>query len=309
MVVEYLGSIRDSRRWDGFRFRPDDIVISTPSKCGTTWTQMICALLVLQSPSLDRSLDRLSPWLDMLTRPLAEVLGDLEAQTHRRFIKTHTPLDGLAFDDRVTYVCAGRDPRDVAMSWDNHRTNQDRDAMLRARSVALGCDDHPGSVPAPAERPASPRDRFWAWVDDPTPASQAACSLWTTLHHLQTFWAVRDRPNIVMVHYADLKADLDGQMRRLSGRLGIPVVEERWPALVDAATLRHMRERADHLAPNATERIWRDNRQFFHRAGMGEWRDLLDAEDLRRYRARVNQLATSDLAEWVHHDPGWANET
>ena len=93
------------------------------------------------------------------------------------------------------------------------------------------------------------------------------------------------------------------------GRLGIPVVEERWPALVDAATLRHMRERADHLAPNATERIWRDNRQFFHRAGMGEWRDLLDAEDLRRYRARVNQLATSDLAEWVHHDPGWANET
>lgn len=36
-------------------------------------------------------------------------------------IKTHTALDGLPWDDRVTYVCVGRDPRDVALSWDNHR--------------------------------------------------------------------------------------------------------------------------------------------------------------------------------------------
>ena len=66
--VHYRSMISDSARWEGFEFRPDDIIISTPAKCGTTWMQMICALLVFQTPTFDRSLDLISPWLEMLTR-------------------------------------------------------------------------------------------------------------------------------------------------------------------------------------------------------------------------------------------------
>ena len=298
--VVYRQFVRDSRRWDGFRFRPGDVVISTPTKCGTTWMQMICALLILQTPRFDEPLDRLSPWLDMLTRPLDDVLSDLDSQTHRRFIRTHVPLDGLPIDERVTYIGVGRDPRDVAMSWDNHQENQDRPAMRRARDVALAGQRMPPEGPTPADRPAAPKDRFWAWADDPTPPTEAACTLWLTLHHLQTFWDVRDRPNIVLVHYDDLKGDLDGEMRRLSARLDIPIDEGRWPQLVGAASLEQMRARADHLAPNATEEIWHDNHQFFHRGTSGQWRDLLDADDLARYRRRVDGLASPDLVTWVH---------
>ena len=46
-VRRYEASMYDSNRWDGFELRPGDIIISTPPKCGTTWTQMICALLIL----------------------------------------------------------------------------------------------------------------------------------------------------------------------------------------------------------------------------------------------------------------------
>ena len=109
--VRYRTVISDSARWDGFELRGDDIVISTPAKCGTTWTQMICALLVFQTADLPAPLDLISPWLDMQTRNPADVFADLDAQTHRRFIKTHTPYDGLPHDDRVTYICVGRDPR------------------------------------------------------------------------------------------------------------------------------------------------------------------------------------------------------
>ena len=42
--IRYRNLVFDSARWEGFTFRGDDIVISTPAKCGTTWTQMICAL-------------------------------------------------------------------------------------------------------------------------------------------------------------------------------------------------------------------------------------------------------------------------
>jgi aryl sulfotransferase len=66
--VHYRCIVADSARWDDFAFRPGDIVISTPSKCGTTWTQMLCALLIFDGPAFPGPLDEVSPWLDMNMR-------------------------------------------------------------------------------------------------------------------------------------------------------------------------------------------------------------------------------------------------
>jgi len=60
----YRSPDEDSARWLDFPFRQGDIVISTRSKSGTTWAQMICALLVFQSADLPAPLGHLSPWLD-----------------------------------------------------------------------------------------------------------------------------------------------------------------------------------------------------------------------------------------------------
>ena len=48
-------------------------------------------------------------------------------------------------------------------------------------------------------------------------------SLPGVMWHLTDAWARRDEPNMVLVHYEDLSADLDGEMRRLADRLGIRV--------------------------------------------------------------------------------------
>src|SRR5215469_10337387 len=114
--VRYTSPEEDSARWDGFAFRQGDIVISTRSKSGTTWMQMICALLVFGTPDLPEPLGRISPWLDWLVTPLDEVTTRLEAQTHRRIIKTHTPLDGIPLDPAATYIVVGRHPLDMAVS-------------------------------------------------------------------------------------------------------------------------------------------------------------------------------------------------
>ena len=219
---------------------------------------------------------------------------------------THTPFDGLPYDKRVTYVVVGRDPRDVALSWDNHINNMNFESLLGARAAAVGLEDlaemFPDGIP---ERPDSEIDRFWQWVDDPTPPTTngAGGGLLVTMHHLSTFWAVRERPNVVLVHYGDLKDDLDPQMRRLADALGIDIPEALWPQLVDAATFDRMRERADRIAPDTTHGIWQDNQQFFHRGTSGQWRSLLDDDGVRRYFERVSQVAEPDLAAWVHRDP------
>lgn len=304
-LVQYKNFVFDSSRWQGFQYRPGDIVISTPPKCGTTWTQRICALLILKTPHLDKPLTTYSPWIDMLTRPRADIVADLEGQQHRRFIKTHTPFDGLPFDERVTYLFVGRDPRDVALSWDGHIQNADMAGLLAAREASVGNDDIKELLEqGPPPLPESEVDRFWAFVDDPTPVTETAGSLAAVLNHLSSFWAVKDKPNVVMLHYDDLKADLEGQMRALARRLSIDIPESLWPDLVKAATFEEMRANADKTAPGVTEAIWQDNKKFFRSGSSGQWRRVIDQGDLSRYHRRVRDLADSKFAAWAHHGSG-----
>ncbi len=289
-VVRYRATVADSALWDGFAFRADDVVISTPPKCGTTWTQMICALLIFGTSDFPDDLGRMSPWLDSTMQDRAAVLERLEAQRHRRFIKTHTPLDGLPHDERVTYVCVGRDPRDVGLSWGHHTANIDRGAHPVAQTVG-------GGLPA---QTASEAERFRAWVREDGPVIEGPRSLRSTLHHLRTFWEARETGQVVLLHYDDMQADLPAAMRRLAARLGIAVDEEALPRLAEAATFERMRERADHLVPEADLKIWQNNRDFFRRGSSGYWRDVLDADDRAAYRARVTALAPADLSAWLH---------
>lgn len=299
--VRYQTSFTDSARWDGFVFRPGDIVISAPAKCGTTWLQMICALEIFKSATFDRPLDQISPWLDVLLRPLTGVLADLEAQAHRRFIKTHTPLDGLPFDDRVTYLCASRDPRDVAVSLDSHTSNTDRAVSLALRKDAVGAvvlDELLAAAPSLPSGTA--RERFWSWVNPAAPGKTVS-DLEIMLHHLDTFWQVRDQPNIVLLRYEDLLDDLEGQMRYIAARLGIAITETAWPDLVQAATFAVMKGRAGELAPEAShDGFYHDRSQFFHSGSTGQWRQVLSEEELPRYAARVAECAPADLAAWIH---------
>jgi hypothetical protein len=166
----------------------------------------------------------------MLTRARGDVVADLEAQTHRRFIKTPTPLDGLPLDTSITYMCVGRDPRDVALSMDNHLANLDFASFVAARDAAAAVD---GTVPEQvtcSSPPDSVRQRFWLWVDDDTPPTQTTSSLLATLHHLRTFWTAPRNLNVVMLHFDDLLTDLEGQMRGLADRLAIEVSTSAGPS-------------------------------------------------------------------------------
>ena len=131
----YQSPEEDSGRWRDFPFRDGDIVISTRSKTGTTWVQTICALLIFQTPEFPAPIAQLSPWLDHLVAPRDEVFARLAAQQHRRFIKTHTPLDGIPLDPRATYIVTGRHPLDTAVSLYHQGDNIDR-AKVRALTGA-----------------------------------------------------------------------------------------------------------------------------------------------------------------------------
>ena len=82
--------------------------------------------------------------------------------------------------------------------------------------------------------------------------------------------------------------------------LDIAVDEDRWPALVAAATFESMKGRADQLAPQvAVDGFWNDNTRFFNRGSSGQWQSFMDADGQARYDTRLRQLSTPEFATWV----------
>ncbi len=321
-LFRYTSNDEDSARWWRFPLRDGDIIVSSRSKSGTTWVQMISLLLVLQTPSLPDTLGQLSPWLDWLVRPEAEVRELLGSQHHRRVIKTHTPLDGVPQDPRAIYVVVARHPLDAAVSLYHHSKNLDRERLraLMGRQDATPSSDatpSPDATPssdatvAAAGPPASSlpiREWLLEYVEwDPDPR-QWLDSIPGTMLHLADAWARRDDGNVLLVHYDDLRQDLDGSMSRLSRRLGIAVDEERVHALVRAAGFEVMRANAQRSVPD-TLGVFKDNVAFFRRGASGEGPALVGEEGMARYRSRVEGLAPPDLLAWLHRDEARASRT
>ena len=294
MHRRYENILMDSARWASFTPRPGDIIISTPYKAGTTWTQRICSLLIYKQHGLDAQINTLSPWLDAKFEAIESVIATYDAQTARRFIKTHTPLDGLPYFPQASYLVCGRDPRDIFMSVQNHYANMDPSRMAEL----LGLTQQ-----QLRERPVLPDDineRFELWLTKASfPWEQDGFPLWSVFHHLQSFWDIRKHGNVYFLHYQNLLDDLPGEMMRLAEFLRINIEPSLWPALIEAAGFEAMRRDARHTAPNAHKGLWLDSQGFFHRGSSGQWRGVLTAENLQLYERVKNERVDAALAQWL----------
>lgn len=290
-VHRYETAVADSARWDAYAPRDGDIIVATPPKCGTTWTQMVCALLV-HGPVLPRPLSRLSPELDRLSTPIEALIADLDAQPWRRIIKTHTPIDGLPYFDNVTYVFCGRDPRDAFLSMMDNMRNTSAATMAQVR-VRVGLpDSFAFPTDANAFFPVWMTSPIHGWVEDGFPIGSVFAAA-------RAFWPHRALPNMCFVHYRDLSCDLEGEMRRLAQALGVDIAAADWQALTHAASLAVMRDSADATAPGAHLGEWTCNRAFFARARLDAWREGLGPANLALYEALAPKRVGPALRAWL----------
>lgn len=276
----------DSTIWNDFHFRDGDIVISTYAKSGTTWMQQIMAqLLFAGDPNVPVA--DISPWVDMRVPPKVVKLAALESQTHRRFLKTHLPVDALVMSAKAKYVYVGRDGRDVLWSLYNHHcaANDTWYALL---------NDTPGRVGPPISKPGRDvRQYFLEWLE------KDGYPFWPMWENVRSWWAIRDLANVRFVHFAELKADLPGEMRKLATFLDIPVDEARWPQIVQQCTFEYMKANASKVAPLGGIVFDGGAESFIHKGTNGRWRDILTAEDVARYESRARAELGADCAAWL----------
>ncbi len=275
----------DSTIWNGFPFRDDDIVIATYAKSGTTWTQQIIAQILFDGEDVDVS--EMSPWLDLRVPPKEVKLQALEEQQHRRFIKTHLPVDALVFSAKAKYIYVARDGRDVVWSLYNHHARAN-EIWYRA------LNDTPGRVGPPIEPPPqSIRQYFLDWLD------RDGHPFWPFWENVHSWWDIRNLPNVLLVHFSALKADMPGQIRRVAEFLGVDIAEDRWPVILEHCSFDHMKRNAARVAP-AGGIFWEGGPEtFVHKGTNGRWRDVLTDEDSQRYEDIASERLGPSCAHWL----------
>ena len=279
----YLGPLTDNRRWDMVKIRPDDVFVVTPPKCGTTWMQTIVALLLSGDADVETELSVKMPWVDIRVREMPEVAERLEGMSHRRSMKSHTPMDGLPLDDQAQYICVFRHPLDAHFSFRKHVHNvplpwfdhwyplDDTDGTAFRRFLDGGAEGFDG---------------------DATPLAHI-------LQHYTAAKALSDRPNVSLFHYADMKRDLAAVFDRLSELLGTPHSTAVMERLVQTATFDNMKDNAERYAPSGGKGFFKSDAEFFHSGTNGKWHGNLTNEELAAYEAIMNAELEPADREWL----------
>lgn len=283
---EHWHHLLDSTIWNEFEFRDDDIFVVSYSKSGSTWVQQIVAQLIWNGME-GIVLSEVSPWIDCRFPSKEERLEIITNQTHRRFLKGHLPVDTMVFSPKAKYIYIGRDGRDVLWSLFNHHCIMKEDTIQSIDSVP----ERTG--PPLGEAPSSVIDYFRNWL------SKDGYPWWPYWEHIRSWWEVKDLPNVMLLHFSNLKTDIPGEIRRIAAFLDIPINEGKWDVILEHCSFKYMKAHADQSVPFGGDIFKRGGEGFIHKGINGRWRNVLSPEDIDAYQKMAREKLGAECARWL----------
>lgn len=278
----YVGPLSDNRRWRHVPLRPSDSVVVTPPKCGTTWMQTIVSLVMSGDPDVETELSVKMPWIDLRVREIEDVAARVDAIEHRRSFKSHTPMDGIPYNENVQYFCVFRHPLDAHFSYRTHVRNipmtwfelfypeGDEDTMFKRflDGAAEGFD-------------------------------MDAMPLAHILQHFKAAHALTNKPNVTLFHYADMTRDLAGTFEKVATLLKIKHPPSLMAELVQVATFDHMKANAERYAPSGGKGFMKSDSDFFYEGKIGKWMGKLSAAQLEGYNIVMETHLSPQERRWL----------
>lgn len=281
---DYNGPATNTDIWNDFSLRPDDIIVNTPPKCGTTWTLNIVMMLIHGRVVPEAGNREAAPWLDCAFRDRKAIAASLSKLERRRCIKSHTPMDGIAYGAEPTYIVVYRHPVDAHFSFRNHVEN------MKENSGFIGM--FPPDIQAGFER----------FLDGPlTDAGCDDLTISSIVHHYAQAKVRQPKGNVHFFHYADLSRDLRGQIERLADILNIRLPAQIINDLTEANTFASMRKAAEASETRFHESSpFIDHANFFASGTSNKWEGRLTAEDIGRYSNLCASLLSPEDAAWLN---------
>lgn len=288
----------DSTRWEEYKPRAGDVIVTTSYKAGTTWAQQILNDMFYGNMDSMPDFNDVTPWPDARFLPIPrEQLGPyMEAIEGRRFIKSHLPLDGLPYYPDVQYFIVARDARDVFMSFYNHYSRYTDIAMSM-----MNAPDIVGEHLQPC--PEDPRELWQAWMTRGWFEWESeGYPFWANLGHTASYWAYRHLPNFHFFHYNDMLKDHAGAVSRMAEAASFEITPEDLDRIVANTTFDHVKSKAKEMDARGDPRgvVFKGGAEgFFFKGTNGRWRDVLTEQDLELYEQAKARVLTPECITWL----------
>lgn len=283
MLRDYRGRITNTDIWHDFALRPDDIIVDTPPKCGTTWMLNIVMMLIHGRAVPDAGGSQHAPWLDCAFRDRQRIARFLDKLERRRCIKSHTPMDGIPYGPEPSYIVVYRHPVDAHFSFRTHAGNMKDKSLIGAMF------------------PDDERAGFERFVHGPlTETGTDDFTLASVVDHYRKAREREANGNVHFFHYADMTHDLAGQIDRLAGLLDLPVEAAVRDEIVTATSFGAMRKAAEKSERRFHEdTAFHDLATFYASGTSNKWEGRLAPSDMEAYAARLAELLPAEEAAWL----------
>jgi aryl sulfotransferase len=291
-VRDYLSS---SLVWNEFLaqggFVDGDIVVADPFKAGTTWTQRILQQILDNGEERAEGLAETSPWLDSSWGDHARMLAMLRRQREsgqRRMIKSHLPADAISLSRKARNIFVGRNGKDIGISFHNYLFHFSADTMAAINRIHASWSGDPAELTIPED----PHEFFDRWL---ATDGLGCCDLFDVV---SSWWKVRNEPNVLLVHYRQLKDDLRVQVSRIAKFVGVDPSGLDMDRIVEHCSFEYMRSRAEQLVPFGGTHMTK-SKAFFDKGPRRDFRSELTPDEIRRFDRRAVAKLGDDCARWL----------
>jgi aryl sulfotransferase len=180
-----------------------------------------------------------------------------------------------------------RDGRDVLWSLHNHHSTANEGWYDTLNNT-------PGLVDPPIGKPEGDiKEYFHNWLNND------GYPFWSMWENVKSWWEISELPNVHFVHFANLKKDMAGEIRKVAAFLDIPIDESKWEDILEHCSFNYMKENATASVPLGGI-FWEGGaKTFIHKGKNGRWRDFLSEEESQNYERIAEEKLGTACAHWL----------
>lgn len=249
--------------WDqiwNFQAKPDDLLISTYPKAGTTWTQEIVDLIQNEG-DVDRSHRAPThvrfPFIEWIVPSIVNGLEQANAMPSPRTLKTHLPIQLLPpsiLEKNCKIIYVARNPKDNMVSYYHfQRMNRGLPA--------------PGTWEEYFENFLTGKVCWGSWYD-----------------HVKGWWEARDQHRILYLFYEDLKMNPKHEIRKLAEFIGKNLDDNVLEKIVHHTSFDVMKQNPmANYSSIPTEYMNQSISPFMRKGSVGDWKNHFTVAQNERF--------------------------